>query len=172
MTATAGCCMPPDPNFASAGMVAAVERRLPGGNSIRISYANGDALAMAALARPVPLAQVLSSAQPRRVQTYTMALSGTLEGTGTRWRASYRWQPSDTVSGVAPFSADAVEPYLNLHLRQPICVRRDGTGGIEAMLDVRNLLAEGYHPYLLSDGSMLIFAQDQRGIRGGLAFTF
>jgi hypothetical protein len=37
---------------------------------------------------------------------------------------------------------------------------------------VRNLLAEGYHPYLLSDGSLLIFSQEQRGIRGGVAFTF
>ena len=37
---------------------------------------------------------------------------------------------------------------------------------------MRNLLAEGYQPYLLSDGSVLIFAQDQRAIRAGLAFTF
>ena len=51
-------------------------------------------------------------------------------------------------------------------------MRHEGTAGIEALLDVRNLLAEGYRPYLLSDGSVLIFAQDQRGIRAGLAFTF
>jgi hypothetical protein len=37
---------------------------------------------------------------------------------------------------------------------------------------VRNLLAEGYHPYLLGDGSILIFAQDQRSLRAGLAFSF
>jgi hypothetical protein len=41
-----------------------------------------------------------------------------------------------------------------------------------ALLDLRNLLAQGYRPYLLSDGSLLFFAQDQRGISGGLAFTF
>ena len=146
---------------------------MPGGNRLRLSYANGDALVMPATAASrVPLAQMLGSAHPRRAQTYTISLSGTLEGTGTRWRASYRWQPEDTVTQVAPFAADAAEPYLNLHLRQPICARRDGTGGFEAVLDVRNLLAEGYRPYLLSDGSLLIFAQDQRGIRGGLAFTF
>ena len=114
----------------------------------------------------------MGAAHPRRVQSYTIALSGTLDGTGTRWRASYRWQPADTVTEVAPFADDAVEPYFNIHFRQPICVRREGTGSIEAMLDVRNLLAEGYHPYLLNDGSVLIFAQDQRGVRAGLAFTF
>jgi hypothetical protein len=43
---------------------------------------------------------------------------------------------------------------------------------IEALLDVRNLLAQGYRPYLLNDGSMLVFAQDQRSFGGGIAFTF
>jgi hypothetical protein len=37
---------------------------------------------------------------------------------------------------------------------------------------MRNLLAEGYQPYILSDGSLILFAQDQRSIRAGLAFTF
>src|SRR5208282_596292 len=31
------------PDFATAGMMAVVERRLPGGNRVRLSYANGDA---------------------------------------------------------------------------------------------------------------------------------
>ncbi|MGA7107875.1 MAG: carboxypeptidase-like regulatory domain-containing protein [Terracidiphilus sp.] len=160
------------PDFATTGMMATVERRLPGGNRVRLSYANGDALAMPVTAHPLPLAQVLGMAHPRHVQTYALSLSGTLEGTGTRWRASYRWQPEDTVTQLAPFAVNAIEPYLNLQLRQPICMRREGTSGIEALLDVRNMLAEGYRPYMLSDGSVLIFAQDQRGIRAGLAFTF
>jgi hypothetical protein len=160
------------PDFATTGMMATVERRLPGGNRVRLSYANGDTLAMPVAAHPLPLAQVLGMARPHRVQTYALSLSGTLEGTGTRWRASYRWQPEDTVTQVAPFAVDSLEPYLNLQLRQPICMRHEGTSGIEALLDVRNMLAEGYRPYMLSDGSVLIFAQDQRGIRAGLAFTF
>jgi hypothetical protein len=40
------------------------------------------------------------------------------------------------------------------------------------LLDVQNLLAEGYRPYLMNDGSLLLFAQEQRGFRGGVAFTF
>jgi hypothetical protein len=160
------------PNFASTGMLAVVEHRLPGGNHVRLSYANGNALAIPVATRAMPLAQALGAANPRRAQTYTLSLSGTLEGTGTKWRASYRWQPEDTVTQVAPFSANSSDPYLNVHLRQPICMRREGAGGIEALLDVRNMLAEGYRPYVLSDGSMLIFAQDQRGLSAGLAFTF
>jgi len=76
------------------------------------------------------------------------------------------------VTRVASYSADGIAPYLNLHLSQPIHTRRDGVGGFEALLDLRNLLAEGYRPYLLSDGSVVVFAQEQRGIQGGLAFTF
>jgi hypothetical protein len=160
------------PDFATEGVKAEFEHRLPAGNRIRLSYANGDALAMPASARPESLSAVFNEARPRRVQTYSLSLSGTLEGTGTRWRASYRWQPEDTVTPVAPFATDAAAPYLNLHIHQPIRMSRDGTGGIEALLDIQNMLAEGYRPYMLSEGSMLIFAQDQRGVRAGLAFTF
>jgi hypothetical protein len=160
------------PGFSSQGIVASVERRLPGGNQVRLSYANGNALVMPALPQSAGIAQMLRAAHSRRAQTYSIALSGTLDGTGTHWRASYRWQPEDTVTGVAPYAINAAEPYLNLHVRQPIHLSRDSSTGIEALLDVRNLLAEGYRPYLLNDGSMLVFAQQQRGIRGGLAFTF
>jgi hypothetical protein len=160
------------PDFSSTGMMASLERRLPSGNSVRLSYANGDALVMPALSHPVSFTQVLGAAHPRRVQTYAIALSGTLDGTGTRWRASYRWQPEDTVTAVAPFAANAMEPYLNLHLRQPIRLWRDGSGGIDALLNVGNLLAQGYRPVVLSDGSLLIFAQNQRSFGAGLAFTF
>jgi Carboxypeptidase regulatory-like domain len=160
------------PDFATAGMMATFEQRLPGGHLVRLSYANGGALAMPVAVHPVSLAQAIGSARSHRVQTYALSLSGTLEGTGTKWRATYRWQPEDTVTQVAPFAVDAMQPYLNLHLRQPICFRHEGGSGIEALLDVRNMLAQGYRPYLLSDGSLLLFAQDQRGIRAGLAFTF
>jgi len=160
------------PDFSSTGMAASFERSLPGGNHVRLSYANGNALVVPASAQPASLAQFLAAVHPRHAQTYALSLSGTLDGTGTRWRASYRWQPEDTVTAVAPFTVDATSPYLNLRLRQPIHLSREGSGGFEAMLDVRNLLAEGYRPFLLSDGSLLVFAQDQRSIRGGLAFTF
>jgi len=160
------------PNFASQGIVASVERRLPGGNNVRLTYANGHALVLPVLPRPVAVVEALGAAHPRRAQMYSISLSGTLDGTGTRWRASYRWQPDDTITEVAPFALDASAPYLNLRMRQPIRLGRDGSTSIEALIDVRNMLAQGYRPILMNDGSLLVFAQDQRGIRGGLAFTF
>jgi hypothetical protein len=167
------------PNFFTAGVAASFEHRLPANYHLKIGFADGGALVVAALPaasmtspQPATLAQLLAGTHPRRAQAYTLSLSGTLEGTGTRWRASYRWQPEETVTQVAPFAQNTAEPYLNLHLRQPIHLRSDGTAGFDAVLDVDNLLAQGYRPYLLRDGSLLIFAQEQRSIRAGLAFNF
>jgi hypothetical protein len=174
---TSGLMRAAGPDFSTAGVMASVEKRLAGGNVIRVSYANGDALVMTssstqAAGATAGLTQALAAMHPRRTQMYSLSVSGTLDGTGTRWRASYRWQPEDAVTSVAPYAANAVEPYLNLHLRQPIHRCGDGGCGFEALLDVRNLLAQGYRPYLMRDGSLLMFAQEQRGFQGGLAFTF
>jgi len=167
------------PDFFTAGVTASFEHRLPGGNHLKLGLADGDALMLAGMTdpsksspSPATLAQIFAGARPRRAQAFMLSLSGTLEGTGTRWRASYRWQPEDTVTLVAPFAQNAAEPYLNLHLRQPIRLRSDGTTSFDAVLDMNNLLAQGYRPYVLSDGSLLIFAQNQRSIRAGLAFNF
>jgi hypothetical protein len=166
------------PGYSTAGMAALLDTRLPGGNLLMVSYVNGDALAapMRASLPAAQMAQVLAAVKAKRSQAYSISLSGTIEGTGTRWRASYRWQPEETLTPVAAFAENAAEPYLNLHLRQAIHTghdgRRDGQTGFEALLDLRNLLAQGYQPYLLSDGSVVVLAQDQRGVSGGLAFTF
>ena len=160
------------PGFSSQGVGATLERRLPHGGQLKLNYASGRALTMPAVGHPVSMSQALAAAHPHRAEAYSISLSGTLDGTGTKWRASYRWQPENTVTEVAPYAMEAISPYLNLRLRQTLRSNRDGSSGIEAMLDVQNLLAQGYCPYLMKDGSMLMFAAQQRGIRGGLAFTF
>jgi hypothetical protein len=160
------------PAYATTGVQASLQHRLPGGSRVRFSYASGDALVMPALPQTSALTDVLAAAHSRRAQTFAISLSGTLDGTGTRWRASYTWQPDDAVTAVAPFALGMAEPFLNLHFRQPIRITRDGAEGLEALIDMRNLLAEGYQPYILSDGSLILFAQEQRSFRAGLAFTF
>ena len=156
-------------DFSGTGVVAMIDHRMAGGN-VRIAYANGNALVMPTAVRTTGLNQILAAARPRRAQMYSISLSGTLEGTGTRWRASYRWQPSDTVTAIAPYAIGATEPYLNLHLRQPIATRSGGVN-VEALLNVNNLLGEGYRPYITNSGTV-VFAQDQRSIGAGVAFTF
>jgi hypothetical protein len=174
LDSTSGLLRAAGSNYSTAGFLATVERSLPGGNQILLSYGNGDVLRMPApqAVSASTLAQVLTYAHPHRAQEYSISLSGTLDGTGTRWRASYRWQPSEAMTQVAPFAAGASEPYLNIRMRQPLHLRCGNSKHVEAILEMRNLLAEGYRPYLLSDGSLLVLDQDQRSFSGGMAFTF
>jgi len=39
-------------------------------------------------------------------------------------------------------------------------------------VDVRNLLAQGYHPFVSPDGETLYLVQVPRSIQGGFAFSF
>jgi len=158
--------------YSAAGVAASAQHKLPAKAQVRVSYASGSALVLGPASRTIALTSLLSNARARHAQTYSISLSGTLDGSGTRWRATYRWQPESTLTSVASFSENTANPYLNLELRQPLHLHRDSATGFEALLSLRNLLAQGYQPYVLSDGSMLVFAQDQRGVSGGLAFTF
>jgi len=160
------------PSYSAKGVLASVESRLPGNNRVRVSYASGDALVMQASATPESIATILQRARAHHAQMYSVMVSGTVEGVGTRWRTSYRWQPDATVTAVVPYAVGAPDPYMSVSVRQPIHVYGEGSSSVEAQLDVSNLLAEGYRPFLTDDGSHLYFAQAQRCIRGGLAFTF
>jgi len=162
--------------FSSSGVEATVQHKLPGDNQVRVSYATGNALVLAgtsqAASTTVSPTNMILATHPHHAQTYSISLSGTLDGSGTRWRATYRWQPETTITSVAQFSNDGADPYLNMQFRQPLLRRHDGVTGIDALVNLQNLLAQGYRPYVLSDGSVLVFAQAQRGISGGLAFSF
>jgi hypothetical protein len=116
--------------------------------------------------------QVVSSLRPRRTQAVTIAAQGNLRGLGTHWRTSYRWQPGNTVTAVNPYAAADGGAYLSVLLRQPIRIGHMLPGTTQAVFDMRNLLAQGYCPFVTPDGSTLFFAQADRSIAGGIAFTF
>ena len=99
-------------------------------------------------------------------------ISGVVPKTETHWVASYRWIDGQALTPVDMFNASAgrADPYLNIFLRQPI----PGflPGHVEALIDLRNLLAEGYVPVLGHDGHTVYLVQSARAVRGGLNFTF
>lgn len=103
------------------------------------------------------------------------AIAGKLEGiipcSKTRWIASYRWTNHKSLTAVDAFNASAgqADPYLNLFLRQPLPFL---PGQMEALVDVRNLLAQGYLPIMGRDGETLYLVQSARSVRGGVAFIF
>ncbi len=137
---------------------------------MRLSYASGSALAIPPAPAGEQLRALIASARPRPAQACSITLSGILEGTHTRWQASYSWQPEDTVTEVAGFTAGP-PPHLHMNLRQPLA-GRDGSVGIDALLNVENMLAQGYRPFVMPDGSLAIFSQNQRSFSTGLAITF
>ena len=63
------------------------------------------------------------------------------------------------------FDNNSQEAYLSILIRQPIGCGRLFPQGTEALIAVRNLLAEGYRPFLTPDGNTLYFAQADRSIQ-------
>jgi len=104
----------------------------------------------------------------------TAKLNGLIPETGTRWVTSYKWTSSGAVTPVDLFNASPgqADPYFSIVIRQPIPGGSFIPGHIEALLDVRNLLAQGYRPFFSPDGRTLYLVQSARALRGGLAFTF
>jgi hypothetical protein len=145
----------------------AISAALEEGSALEDSYAQSD---LAAQERTIE--QSLAALHPRLTPAVTVAAQGSLQKTGTYWRTSYRWQATDTVTAVNPYASPAGDAYLSILLRQPIRVGRIFPGGTRAVVDMRNLLAQGYCPFVTPDGSTLFFAQADRSIAGGIAFTF
>jgi hypothetical protein len=118
------------------------------------------------------LATLPAGLKPHASQAAAIAIKGRVLHTGTKVRASYRWQPDGTVTAVDPFAAFSDQAYLSFVVRQPVHCGSLLPAGLEATVDVSNLLAEGYRPMLSSDGKTLYLAQAPRTIQAGLAFNF
>jgi len=119
----------------------------------------------------VSLQQAQQYLTTQRRHAVAAKLSGTMSHTHTRWIASYRWVNGPALTPVDMFNASLgqSDPFLNIFIRQPI----PSLGGhMEAIIDVRNLLAQGYVPVLAQDGQTVYLVQAARSVRGGVSFTF
>jgi hypothetical protein len=110
----------------------------------------------------------------RNRQSLSGKISGKSSHYKTQWIASYRWTDGQALTPVDMFNASPgqSEPFLNFFLRQPIPGTGFLAGHMDALIDVRNLLAQGYVPVLGQDGRTVYLVQSARAVRGGLAFTF
>jgi len=116
------------------------------------------------------LAEVAAGLRAEDAESVTAEVKGRIARSGTKVRAAYRWQPRQLVTAVDPYEED--QGYLSLYVRQAVRWGDRLPPGLEATVDVTNLLAQGYLPFLSSDGRMLFLAQSPRAIQGGLSFTF
>ena len=159
-------------DFRAQGVRFVVQRQLTSRITGTMDYEYGGVLD---LATPnVSLANVSQSSVVRKRQSVAGKMTGTVPKTKTRWMASYRWINGQALTPIDMFNASAgrVDPYFSLFFRQAI----PGTGffpnHIEAIVDLRNLLAQGYVPVLGNDGHTVYLVQSARSVSGGVAFTF
>jgi hypothetical protein len=154
------------------GIRAVVQRKLTSQITGILDYEYGGVLDLAA--SNVSLDNVSQSMTIRNRKSIAGKLTGFVPKTKTRWMASYRWINGQALTPIDAFNASAgqADPYLNLFIRQPIPGAGFFPGHLEAIVDLRNLLAEGYVPVLGHDGHTVYLVQSARAVRGGVAFTF
>jgi Carboxypeptidase regulatory-like domain len=157
------------PNLDTSGLRVVLQRKLASDLSATLNYAYGGTLNLSR--QDVPLQQAQQWISSTRRHAVAAKLSGTVPRTHTRWIASYRWVNGPAVTPVDMFntSAGQSDPFLNVFIRQPI----PAFGGrMEALIDIRNLLAQGYIPLLGQDGQTVYLVDSARSIRGGVSFSF
>jgi len=138
---------------------------------VAFAYATGAGLA-AKERTLMSLPSISTDLAPQGAQTATVALKGRLVRSGTRVRASYRWQPTRLVTAVDPYAPFGDQAYLSCYLRQALRLGNLLPAGLDATIEVTNLLAQGYRPFLSEDGKTLFLAESPRALQAGLAFTF
>jgi len=164
------------PNLSTGGFRVLAERELGSGVIATVDYAYGGALMLNESGGPVNLSSAGPAMDTMHRHAVSCKLSGMMPKSHTRWIASYRASLGGyTLTPVDMFnvSPGQTDPYLSLFISQPL---PSGIGFLqgrmEALLDVRNLLAQGYLPVIGSEGQMLYLVQSARSVRGGVAFTF
>jgi hypothetical protein len=135
-------------------------------------YSTGGAVT--ADAAPGTWQNVPQSLATARQHSIAGKLSGYIPVSGTRWIASYKWTSGNAVSAVDAFNASPgqADAYLSIFIRQPLPSTSFIPAKMDALVDVRNLLAQGYLPVAGNDGRTIYLLQSARSLRGGLSFTF
>ena len=156
----------------TSGMRLVYQRKLTDRTNATIDYAMGGVLDLPE--GTVAIAEARDLMHTERRHAIAAKVSGTVPGTNTRWITSYRWISGDALTPVDLFnlSPGQTDPFLNIFVRQPIPSRHFIPAGMEALIDVRNLMAQGYRPVMGQDGQTVYLVQTARSIRGGVAFTF
>jgi hypothetical protein len=104
----------------------------------------------------------------------TARLSTTVPETGTRVSLNYGWTDFRALVPIHFSLTDTInqEEGLNLVIRQPLPRVNCMPGRIEATIEVRNALGQGYLPIADSPEGRTVLMTSPRSLRGGLSFLF
>jgi hypothetical protein len=156
----------------TGGVRVVFQRKLSSDMTGTLEYGYGGALDLGN--ENVSLQDAREAMRVRNRQSVAVKMSGGVPHAKTGWIASYRWTDGTALTPVDMFddSPGRTDSYLSLFLRQPIPGTGFLPGHMDAVVDIRNLLAQGYVPVMGNDGRTVYLVQAARSIRGGLAFTF
>jgi len=159
-------------DYRANGVRAVYERNFSNGYEATLDYAYGGALEFNQL--PANLESSRDSMHTTMRHAIAGGFSGVLPACHTKWAASYKWTSGHALTPVDSFNASPgqMDPFLNVVLRQPIPRMGLLPAHMEALLDLHNLLAEGYIPVMGQDHRTVYLVQSARSVRGGVAITF
>ncbi len=137
-----------------------------------VSYSYGGALAPASY--NFEAADFNADTYCAQRHSLTTKLDGVIPGSKTQWIASYKWTNGQSLTAVDMFNSSAgqADSYLNVFIRQPLPTAGFMPAKLEALVDLRNLLAQGYIPIIGNDGRTVYLVESARSVRGGVAFVF
>lgn len=159
-------------NLDTHGMRLVLQQKLTSDVTATANYSYGGVLDFNGEAKTID--DVREQGLSRNRHMLAGKLSGTTPHTKTRWIASYGWVSGRALTPVDMFNASAgqADPFLDIFLRQPVPCLGSLPGHMDVVLEVRNLLAQGYVPVFGQDGRTVYLVQSARAVRGGLAFNF
>jgi hypothetical protein len=148
----------------------------PWNNSLwtALEYTNGPTLFLPPTGggQPATLGAALSQLQAGMAQSVFVSMQGILPFSKAAWTAGYRWQPADALAPVDAFNTGMYAPFLSVTLSQPLSSANMAPDRLVLLLEMQNILAQGYRSIYLTDASGVYFAQAERALTGGLAFSF
>jgi hypothetical protein len=155
-------------DFGVEGMRVVLERKLTSDITATVDYGFGGTLDLNG--NRVTLVDAQDNSTVRYRHSVGGKISGTAPKTKTRWIASYGWTGGRALTPVDMFNSSAgqTDPFLDFLVRQPL----PGTSRMDLIVEVRNLLAQGYVPVFGQDGHTVYLVQSARAVRGGVAFSF
>ncbi|HEY7352187.1 MAG TPA: carboxypeptidase-like regulatory domain-containing protein [Terriglobales bacterium] len=159
-------------NLDTRGFRLVLQQKLADDVSATLNYSYGGVLDIDG--DKMTLENVRDHSVTRNRHAIAAKLSGTTPHTKTRWVASYGWTSGRALTSVDMFNASPgqAEPFLNVFFRQPVPCTRSLPGHMDIVVEIRNLLAQGYVPVFGQDGRTVYLVQSARAVRGGLAFNF
>jgi hypothetical protein len=159
-------------NLETQGVRLVLEQKLSSDISATVNYSYGGVLDLGKSA--ASLASVREESITRDRHAVSAKFSGKTPRTRTHWIASYGWTSGRALTPVDMFNASPgqMDPFLDLFLRQPLPGVGSLPGHMDVVLEVRNLLAQGYVPVFGQDGRTVYLVQSARAVRGGLEFSF